>query len=296
MIADFVTLFRGRGDVKGSWEGGCIREPLTSQDFINHLNVGPHIGVYPAFNLPGTDQTVCVWGCTDIDYTDDPSLAVLMRDVLSSVGVPSWVERSRNGFHVWVFATELVPAAAMRRMFLAAHQVADLAPKEVNPKQERLLATQVGNYVRLPYPAYLQRGITERYIVDTMGDAVLAEQFVEQAMASRVTPEQIVTLAARYTPPQVTFGAAAAPTGKIKDAAYKLPRFAYVVWSEGPQGHRDRSGALQFIAHECAEAGIHPLDAHELIKDADERWGKYSTRGETGLMEIEKILVRAYAG
>ncbi len=295
MIADFITLFRGRGDVKGSWEGGCIREQLTSQDFANHLADGPHIGVYPAFNKPGTDLTVCVWGCTDIDHTDDPAQALLIRDVFASVDVKSWVERSRNGYHVWVFATELVPARDMRRMFLAAHQVANFPPKEVNPKQERLLPTAVGNYVRLPYPAYLSKGITERYVVDTGCQPIGAEEFVEQAMAHRVTPERIAHLADHYQPPQHIIAAAkAAPTEDMKKAANQLGRFAYVLWRDGPEGHRDRSSALQFLAYECAQAAVHPTDAYMLIKDADERWGKYSTRGDVGLLEIEKIVLRAY--
>jgi hypothetical protein len=295
MIDDYILLFRGRGDCHGGWGGVCVREPLTPQHFHDHLHDGPHIGVYPHFNLPGTTDTVCIWGCTDIDHTDDPYAAFMIRDTFRAVEVSSWVERSANGWHVWVFATELVPAVDMRRMFLAAHQVALVPAKEVNPKQEQLLGTQVGNYVRLPYPAYLTRGITERYVVDTVGAPLAAEAFVEQANAERTPPDRIKFLADHYQPPaQFAATFTREPSGDVVKVASDLERFAYVVFRDGPQGHRDRSSALTFLANECVRSGISPADALLILKDADERWGKYSVRGAAGLLEIEKLVLRVY--
>ena len=46
-LEDFVSLFRGRGDAYGSWEGGCVRSPVSPQTFLDHLNGELLFGVYP---------------------------------------------------------------------------------------------------------------------------------------------------------------------------------------------------------------------------------------------------------
>jgi hypothetical protein len=147
----FIKLFRGRGDVYGSETGGCIKMPLTREVFDSHLAGDTPVGVYPMVPLKGDWYTI--WGCSDIDVEDMPA-AFNLREALEAGGVHAFVEKSRSkGYHVWVFASEPVLASDMRRMLLAAHQVADYPAREVNPKQEQLTSImQYGNYVRLPYP------------------------------------------------------------------------------------------------------------------------------------------------
>lgn len=293
VIDEFVMLFRGRGDCYGSWDGGCVRNPLRHEQFAKHLAEGPYIGVYPAFNMDG--NTVCIWGCTDIDKTDDPKAAHLIRDAFKAVGVTAWIERSAHGFHVWVFANELVSAQSMRRMFLAAHQVVGVPPTEVNPKQEKLLGQQVGNYVRLPYPGVLSKGIWQRYMVDTLGQSVDVERFVAEALAARTSKADIERLAAKYRPPQRTVQIGGSlPSLGAAEAARALDAFGYVIFRDGPQGHRDRSTALMMLAHRALDNGLSPESAFELLKDADARWGKFSSRGDSGMIELEKLVFQVY--
>jgi hypothetical protein len=288
MIKDFITLFRGRGDCYGSWDGGCVREPLTPDMFASHLGDGPHIGVYPCVNVRG--ETMCVWGCTDIDYPN-PDDAWMLHDALLAVGVTSWVERTRRGYHVWVFATELLPAKHMRRMFLAAHQVTGLNPKEVNPKQEKLSPNQVGNYVRLPYPASGLLG--ERVVVYRDGNNYQLEDFMVDAMNSRVTPETVEKLSEYYTPPVISFGNTQ-PTNDMLEASRMLTPLGRTIFRDGPIVGRDRSTTLTHLAHECRKANLAPQDAMMILEDADTRWGKYLMRGESGRLELVKLLERAY--
>lgn len=284
----FVKLFRGRGDCYGSWEGGCVREKLTEETFRNHLSDGPHIGVYPV--VPFEGKTLCVWGCTDIDY-DGPDDAWLIHDALMAVNVPSWVEKTRRGFHVWVFCEELVEAKHMRRMFLAAHKVAELNPKEVNPKQETLAEGQVGNYVRLPYP--MGYDATERVIVNRDLSKVGFSDFLERADATKVSKDVVMQLSEYYTPPTVVY-AITEPTLDMMEAAKRLTPLGRTIFRDGPIVGRDRSTTLTHLAHECRKAGLAPEDALIILEDADTRWGKYLMRGEAGRRELIKLLERAY--
>lgn len=293
-LHQYVQLFRGRGDSYGSWEGGCIRERLTEQTFANHLNEGPNIGVYPHFNHG--DRTLCVWGCTDIDYTDDPTRALHLRDTFRAIGIPAWVEKSANGFHIWVFSRDLVDAQDMRNLFLAAHQVAKEPPKEVNPKQGTLTEGMVGNYVRLPYPSYYRDGLTVRYMIDNDGAKIPLEDFVRAAHESRIDGETVRKYAAYYIPPPAPTFEALEPTADMAEAARHLTALGRVIFRDGPLEGNDRSTTMQHLAHECRKAHLNPGDALLLLKDCDLRWGraKYSSRADGGEKEFLGLIQRAY--
>lgn len=296
LLQDFIMLFRGRADCYGHWDGGCVREPLTAAVFEKHLNDGPHIGVYPTFNADGIAW--CAWGCTDIDY-DDFAEAARLADAFAAVDVAAWVEKTRKGYHIWVFAERAVPAENMRSMFLAAHQVADSKPKEVNPKQTVLGHGQIGNYVRLPYPAgaHTLRGLPhERYIVDrrAMNTPMGLEAFVGEATARKTSAERIAELATYYTPPAKAAVVVAEPTGDMTEATRLLTPLGRMMWRHGPIEGRDRSTTLAHLAFECSKAHLPPGDALMILEDADLRWGKYMMRGPKGQTELVKLLERAY--
>lgn len=289
-VNGFITLFRGRGDCYGSWEGGCVKQPLTTPLFRTHLEHGPHIGVYPCVTVNGVAR--CVWGCSDIDYPE-PEDAYSLHEALRQIGITSWLERTRKGWHVWVFATELVPAEDMRNMFLAAHQVVGVPPKEVNPKQTHL-GNGVGNYVRLPYPG----GIDERRVVDTgaTGSPVPLplDDFISRALAERATPDEIAEVAAYYTPPPPPKIDLRSTSGDVQMAASMLTPLGKVIYREGPLAGRDRSTTITHLAYECFKAGIAPSDALLVLEEADWRWGKFMKRGPRGEQEIEKLVQRVY--
>lgn len=288
LVDDFVTLFRGRGDCYGSWEGGCVREPLTRQHFREHLGDGPHIGVYPC--VTKSHKTLCVWGCTDIDY-DGPQDAWLLHDAFDAVGIASWVERTRRGYHVWVFTDELIDASAMRRMFLAAHVVTELNPKEVNPKQEELYQGQVGNYVRLPYPKV---GSGQRVMVNREGNEIPFDSFLYNAMSRRVPGDMIRQVASMYVPPRVRPVEYGEPSADLMSSVSKLTKTGRAIYRGGPLEGRDRSTTMTHLAYECKKSNLNPADALLILEDADLRWGKYLVRGQAGMVELEKLLVRAY--
>lgn len=294
MLNDFITLFKGRADCYGSEQGGCIKEPLTRETFRKHLTDGPYIGVYPAVpRTPG--PAVCVWGCSDIDI-EDLDAARLIQRTLDMVGVVSWVERSRSkGYHVWVFALDMVPAEDMRRMLLVAHQVANYPAREVNPKQSNVSASKVGNYVRLPYPNALVNDPIRRVVLNEWDQPIKLEDWLPLALASRTDPAKITELAGLYVPPvQQHIVMDLGTTESLDDALRVANPMIRTIWRDGPLPNKDRSSTLMFLAYACQEAGMTPSMCHAVISDADRRWGKYTSKGQ--LEELDKIVSRAFGG
>lgn len=292
--ARFIKLFRGRGDVYGSEEGSCIKEPLTTDVFTSHLDGTTPIGVYPMVPIKGDWYTV--WGCTDID-TGDLQAAKDLRDAFAVAGVHAFIEKSRSkGYHVWVFAAEPVLARDMRRMFLACHQVVDYPAREVNPKQETLASTkQYGNYVRLPYPNCSDLSIPNRRVITDTEEPYSFNEFLNMAEQSLVSPDTIKRLASFYKePPKSTLiNTDHTQCESLPDAMRKLSPLGKVIWRDGPLEGGDRSRALAKLAHECVRAGLNPSETKVVLVDADLRWGKYHNR-TNGELEIDKLVARVY--
>ena len=296
-VKDFVTLFRGRGDVYGHNEGRCVKEALTPAKFRGHLDGVEPIGVYPLVPIPPTDTFGCVWGCSDFDTADALQHARTLQAAFAAAGVLAWVERSRSkGYHVWVFAEKLVTADNMRNMFLAAHQVADVPATEVNPKQTKLAHGQYGNYVRLPYPDYAADTDRQRVLYADNTPMPLAG-FLEQALAARVSPDTVERLASMYVPP-----AKSLPDPKsfefedtnLMEAMAGLSTLGQIIWRDGPLQGRDRSSTLARLGHECVRSGLTPSQTRAVLKTADQRWGKYHLR-PNGEMEIDKLVIRVHS-
>lgn len=295
MLDRFILLFRGRGDAYGHEEGRCVKQQLTPDVFRSHLSGVEPIGVYPTVPR-ANDQFICVWGCSDIDI-EDVSLATTLRDALESAGVNCWIERSRSkGYHVWVFSKGLVTARDMRRMFLAAHQVANIPPREVNPKQETLSGANYGNYVRLPYVgAFVDETPERRVMLDRDLQPIPFTEFLATAVDTLVEPELISKLAGYYkepVPQNPTNFTMDTPVS-VKTALVNLSPLGKVIWRDGPLPNKDRSNTLAHLAHECVRSGLTPSETRVVIGDADKRWGKYHLRAN-GEMEIDKLVVRVY--
>jgi len=299
LIGDYMTLFRGRGDAHGTWEGGCKREMVTIDKFRNHLAGAELIGVYPVVPMRG--EARCVWGCSDIDV-DDMDAAFNLSMAFRIKQVTAWVEKTRKGYHVWVFSTKSVTAATMRRAFLAAHQAIDYPAKEVNPKQEHVGAG-FGNYVRLPYPNafgglsadHNYNDVHVRYMIDETGNPLSLGFFVNHAIKDRAEPEQLEVLASLYKPPVIPqYEYADGPVSSdIMSLVHKAGGMAYVIWRDGPKNGADRSLSLWKIALQCRDNNLSPPEAVQVVKSADLRWGKYHLRPDPDT-EINRMIAKVY--
>lgn len=298
MRKDFVTLFRGRGDVYGHNEGRCVKEPLTPERFAHHLDGREPIGVYPLVPMAPAGTFGCVWGCSDFDTADAYEHATAIREAFLAIGIAAWVERSRSkGYHVWVFATAIVPAVYMRNMFLAAHQVAGVPATEVNPKQTTLGYGQYGNYVRLPYPDCHNLDTDRQRVLYEDGTPIPIEDFLAKALESRITPDHVRGIAAMYVPPAkpaVATGAFDFEDTNLMDAMKSLSTLGQIIWRDGPLVGKDRSSTLARLGHECVRSGLNPSQTRAVVKTADQRWGKYHLR-PNGDMEIDKLVIRVHS-
>jgi hypothetical protein len=292
---DFMTLFRGRGDAHGTWAGGCARKPLTVESFWRHLHGVELIGVYPVVPMPDGER--CVWGCSDIDV-DDYNAALNLQLAFNMKQIPAWIEKTRKGYHIWVFTTKTVSAVTMRRAFLAAHQVINYPPTEVNPKQESLRGG-LGNYVRLPYPSALnfdeERVETKfRYMLDVEGIPLTLHQFVHRALDTRATPEQLEAIAALYKPPVMpNIVANHTDSTDVQELVNSLGQLAYMIWRDGPKAGGDRSLTLYRFTALVKDEGFTPEQCYKLVESADLRWGKFYKRPDPD-KEITRLLTRVY--
>lgn len=283
----FRHLFQGRFDAYGTNEGGCDRTPHGGEDeyarrILGHLMGTELIGVYPL----KPDSTVH-WGCVDLDGgTTDVTHARNLRAVLEQLGITAWIETSRSkGYHVWVFATEAVPATTMRNALLAACNIVDCPTDEVNPKQTDG-AAGFGNYVRLPYGAAMTHGgstWSNRQMMHGPDDTVrLLSWFVEEATAARATPDTLEAVAALYVPPPPKRSVVAdGPSGPFQRAWVKqMGRPTYLAFTYGPREGHDRSSSLARLVHMLREDGFTAQQALAALYDADARWGKHHERGD----------------
>lgn len=284
---DFYALFRGREDVHGTWAGGCQHQPVTIEHINQHLDGNRGIGIYPA-----TVDETCWWGCVDID-TDDLPTAVNLQTALRTKGVTAWTERTRKGYHVWVFARQPVPLWVMRRALQAACAAIGYNPKEVNPKQESLAEVPLGNYVRLPY--FGGDDCFERYIfvhdITTQTSRRLSlHEFIWDAHASRASASDLEHLASLYTPEPKTHITVEDTIDSIELSLIlnRVDGLSYTIWKHGPLDGSDRSGTLARLAHKLAEQDFTADEMFAVLKSADRRWGKFHSRtdGDTQLMKL----------
>jgi hypothetical protein len=312
--AAFIRLFEGNEEAYGADEGGCVR---GDPPWEAHLAGDTPMGVYPIKvydpTSPGplASAFTVQWGCVDLDVKSakkpsgdyatekDASVAAWnLVKVLAALDIAAFVERTRSkGRHVWVFADQWVPAAAMRRALIVACKLAEVTTREVNPKQERLDEGQLGNYVRLPYPGVAINHDADRQVMVRPGLHVPYdyETFVADAEASLVSLRTLSDIAQHYVPPlksEVPTSPVETYTGDLLKLARRLGGRGFVVFKNGPVTG-DRSAALQYIAHYAFEGDLTYDQAYTLVEDLDQRVGKYVGRSDRE-KRLHDIVGRAY--
>lgn len=285
-IEKFMLLFGGRTDAHGTWEGGSKKSPVSYETFAKHLYGEELIGIYPL-----TDGSSVRWGCSDIDV-DDLDAARNLQTALRVKSVPSYVEKTARGFHVWVFANDWIPAPIMRRAFLSAHEVIGLPPKEVNPKQEE--ANGLGNYVRLPYPGGIDSMPENRYMLfDREDEPMTLKQFIDSAYETRVNINLLRPLAERHRPKTRAVLDQLQTSASVQEALTHVNAFVKNIWRNGPFESRDRSNTLCKMVHKMHEQGTPMNMAYIVLHDADKRWGKFHLRSDC-VEQLVKIVEDIY--
>ena len=285
-IETFMLLFGGRTDAYGTWEGGSVKSAVSYNSFARHLYGEELIGIYPL-----TDGSSVRWGCSDIDV-DDIDSARNLQTALKIKSINSFVEKTRRGYHVWVFANDWVPAAVMRRAFLSAHEAINLVAKEVNPKQEE--ATGLGNYVRLPYPGGIDNIPENRYMLLDKDDSPMPlKDFIKEAYATRTNINLLSPLAEKHKPRSKVHFNNLAISANVNSSLDKVNGYIATIWRNGPMEGNDRSNTLIRMCHYMFEYGTPINDAYTILVDADKRWGKFHLRPDA-VVHLTKIIEDCY--
>lgn len=150
----------------------CVRKPLTENHLVAHLKGTHTLGTYVLDQDSRARFAV-------IDADDDLQLARL-ADISMSLakgGLPSYLEASRRGGHLWLFFAQPMPGKAVRAFGQSLLKLHALEGIEFFPKQDKL-AGGPGSLIRLPFGIHRKDG--QRYGFVTERGEPLALTFAEQ--------------------------------------------------------------------------------------------------------------------
>jgi hypothetical protein len=118
--------------------------PISEKVLTDHLFGRKSIGFYAL-----SPDSKAKWAVLDSDKSDGlESLSKVHRD-LKALEIPSCLEKSRRGGHLWVFFSEPLPANAIRQLIIGT--VPDISGFELYPKQDHLSSMRpLGSLVRAP--------------------------------------------------------------------------------------------------------------------------------------------------
>lgn len=178
-----------------------MREPLTIPKITRHLT-NVRLGFKPftigAYALD--ENSKARWVCFDADADEQWQKLRELAISLSIQDLPTYLEPSRRGGHLWLF-TPLLSGKDIRmfaRNLLAKHKISELDEEkkrriEIYPKQE-VLGEGAGSFVRLPLGVHLKTGQVYHFI-DHQGQPIaptIREQLRILGKPERV-PQDFIT-------------------------------------------------------------------------------------------------------
>jgi len=145
VLSCYARLFVGRrNDYAVQQEDGRYRRAgrsLTYTLLEEHLLGVQTLGTYVI-----DEQGTCRFAVLDADQADGITVLVGVQERLHQDGIPSYLEASRRGCHLWVFCDRLVKASHLRRWLLPSCPAWNV---EFYPKQDESQAGY-GSLIRLP--------------------------------------------------------------------------------------------------------------------------------------------------
>jgi hypothetical protein len=228
LLTTFLHTFVGRRNAftvqrpdGGYWS---IKHPLTLHDTVNHLTGKQTLGSYVT-----SEQGLCSYAVFDADREDGLSELWKLHVKLASQGIPSYLEASRRGGHLWVFLTTPVRASMLRTWLLPT------CPSGIEffPKQEE--GHGYGSLIRLPFGVHRKSG--KRYpFVERSGSS-----FMPVASSLKASLAWLATLE-RVTVPPLDMLPNIPPRSPIAD---KKTSFS-------PNAHRATTSMYKSIREWCA--------------------------------------------
>src|SRR5256885_1331301 len=142
-----------------------VREPLTLPLLAAHLAGRCTLGTYLL-----DEQHQCSFAVFDADNPDGLEQLVGLAMELALSGIPTILEASRRGGHLWVHLAEPTSARAVRAWLLPSARMLGV---ELYPKQDTLGPDGACSLIRLPLGIHQQaRGWFPFVVVNEEGDVV----------------------------------------------------------------------------------------------------------------------------
>ena len=125
--------------------------PLTREALWRHLKGEQCIGIYPILD----DNTV-EWFACDYDgasFEEALEGARTQREKLEAAGIHAYLERSRSGLglHIWAWFDRPLAAAVVRRALTPLLDMTHIAYDRIYPVQDELSGKGYGNLIALPF-------------------------------------------------------------------------------------------------------------------------------------------------
>jgi len=149
-----------------------IPEPLTVDQLYAHLRGELTLGTYLL-----DEQNQARFLVLDADNTDEFTALVEVAQKLGTEAVPSYLETSRRGGHLWFFLDQAQPGRLARQFGRGILQEHGIAGMELYPKQDKLTSGP-GSLIRMPFGVHRVNG--RRYGFITPDGQPLAPTIREQ--------------------------------------------------------------------------------------------------------------------
>lgn len=231
----FMALFAGHSGAYGTYDidgkntglkvqGTAVtkRAPVTEQLWEGHLSGTKGIGIVPI-----REDNTCLFGAIDIDEYKNYDLKDAV-DACKKAKAPVVVCRSKSGgAHVYMFFSEPIPAADVKRKLGELASVLGHPTSEIFPKQDVVLSDRgdVGNWINMPY---FENAATSRYGVAESGAPMTAEEFLDFTEPLRMTRAQFIKL---------KFNEAKTKRKQFKDAPPCLEKLSQTGFPEGTRNN-----------------------------------------------------------
>jgi hypothetical protein len=184
------TFFQRRDIFGSQLDDGrylAIKEPLTTKHLVLHIKGEITLGTY----ILATDSTTNLMAF-DTDANDGLEKFKRVSAELREDGIPSYLETSRRGGHLWFFFDRKYQGERVRMFGKAIIGLHNLDPIELFPKQSRL-GLGPGSLLRLPFGKHR--------ITNTRYPFILPDG----NLLARTVTEQIHILSAHQTVPEGIF-------------------------------------------------------------------------------------------
>ena len=146
LVSAYAALFVQRSDQyavqQPSGSYWRVVEPLTEELLVAHLTGSVTLGTYLL-----DEQGQCSFAVFDADSEDGLAKLVVLAGELASQGIPTLLEASRRGGHLWVHVTASTPAQVVRTWLLPYAMGLDV---ELYPKQDTIAVGGSGSLIRVP--------------------------------------------------------------------------------------------------------------------------------------------------